>query len=70
MHIIREYRRKLQMSQKELAQMLNVRQSTVSMWETGSALPRADKLLHISKLFGCTIDELMENWREERHATA
>lgn len=45
-------------TQVQLADYLGVAQSTVAMWETGKAYPRADMLPTIAKVLGCTIDEL------------
>lgn len=45
-------------TQVELAGKLGVAQSTVAMWESGKAYPRADMLPMIAKALGCTIDEL------------
>jgi len=57
---IREYREALNLTQKEMAERLGVEQSSVSMWETGKASPRADMLLRIAKLFGCTVGDLFK----------
>ena len=51
-------------TQKEVAKVLGVRESTVSKWERGEAKPRADKLPRIAKLYGCTIDELLNDGTE------
>lgn len=45
-------------TQREVARILGVKESTVSKWERGASKPRADKLPIIAKLYGCTIDEL------------
>ena len=52
-------RLKAGLTQSMAAKSLGVRQSTISMWETGSVLPRADKLPQLAVLYGCTIDELL-----------
>ena len=46
-------------TQREVAKILGVRESTVSKWERGASKPRADKFPRIAKLYGCTIDELL-----------
>lgn len=48
------------LTQAEVAKALNVGQSAVAAWETGQALPRADKLIDIAKLLNCTIEELLK----------
>ena len=55
---LKERRRKLQISQKGLAQILNVDRSTVAKWETGT-MPRADKLPAIARALNCSVDELL-----------
>ena len=56
---IKKMREKRNLTQENLAEILNVSQSTVAMWETDKALPRADKLPAIAKALGCTIDDLL-----------
>jgi len=46
-------------TQREVAEILGVKPSAVSKWEQGITLPRADKLLVIAKLYGCTVEELL-----------
>jgi transcriptional regulator with XRE-family HTH domain len=45
-------------TQESVAKELNVDRSTVAKWESGEAMPRADKLPALAKLFGCSIDDL------------
>lgn len=42
----------------EVASRLGLDKSTVSHWEKGAAIPRADKLPLLADMFGCSIDEL------------
>jgi transcriptional regulator with XRE-family HTH domain len=58
---IKNIRMSKNMTQKNIADELNVERTTVAMWENGSALPRADKLPQLAKILDCTIDELFEN---------
>jgi transcriptional regulator with XRE-family HTH domain len=51
----------LNLSQKDVAEKLFVKRSTVAMWETGAAKPRADKLPALAKLLHCTVDQLLED---------
>lgn len=48
------------MSQEQLAKEINVDRSTVTKWETGEAMPRANKLVKLSQIFNCSIDELLK----------
>lgn len=46
------------LTQKELAKMIGVSRTTISMWESGDSLPRADKLPILARIFECNIDDL------------
>lgn len=46
-------------TQREVAKILGVQESSVSKWERGLSRPRADKLPTIAKLYGCSIEELL-----------
>ena len=46
-------------TQKEVAQIVCVKESAVSKWERGLSKPRADKLPILARLYGCTIEELL-----------
>ena len=47
-------------TQEELAKRLNISRQAVSKWETGVTLPDLEVLLKISKLYGLTINEILE----------
>lgn len=49
------------MTQNELAKLLNVKQNTISQWELGIRVPRADFLLKLAEIFNCTVDELLRD---------
>ena len=57
---IRIFRKKSNMTQAAVADALGVDQTTVSKWEKGEALPRADTLIKLAALFNCTVDELLK----------
>ena len=46
-------------TQREAGRLLGVLGATVSKWECGQALPKAEMLPAIAKLYGCTIEELL-----------
>ena len=50
------------LSQGDLAEMLDVSRQSVSKWETGASIPDLDKLIKMSDLFGVSLDALV---REE-----
>ena len=47
-------------TQDDLAQKLNVSRQAVSKWETGTTIPDLSILLKLSKLYGLTINEIIE----------
>lgn len=48
-------------SQEDFAEKLNVSRQTISRWENGTALPDAQNILQISKLFHVTTDYLLHD---------
>ena len=48
------------MTQEQLAEQLQVSRQAVSKWESGQAVPDADKLPAMSDLFHVTIDYLLK----------
>ena len=60
MNRIKYYREKNIFSQSDIAERVGVSQQAVAKWESGEAMPRADKLPILAKLLNCTADELLE----------
>ena len=60
MNAIENLRKNLGISQYTLAEKLDVTQSAISQWETGAAMPRADKLPELAKILGCEVSDLFE----------
>ncbi len=58
---IKEYRRKEDLTQEELAKILGVSHQSVSKWEQGDGYPDITLLPVIANHFGITIDELVGN---------
>lgn len=56
---IYKFRIKKQMSQGELAEMLEVSRQSISKWENNSAIPELDKLIRLSEIFEVSLDELV-----------
>ena len=50
--------------QSDVADFCGVKRSTVAKWESGAAFPRIDKLKKLAALFGCSVNELLEKWKE------
>ena len=57
--VIRELREKRNMTQAQLAGLLNVSDKTVSKWETAKGYPDIALLEPIAKVFGISVPELM-----------
>lgn len=55
---IKSYRKKMGMSQEELAELVGVTQSAVAKWENGETYPRGALLPKLAKTLGCGIAEL------------
>nr|DAT30944.1 MAG TPA: helix-turn-helix domain protein [Caudoviricetes sp.] len=55
---LREKRLAAGLSQRQLADIMQVTQGAIANWETGIAYPRASQLPALSKALNCTIDEL------------
>ncbi len=56
---IKEYRKKAEMTQEQLATRLNVTFQTVSKWETNISSPDLSMIIPLTRLFGVTADELL-----------
>lgn len=57
---IQKLRIKKGVAQEYIATNMNVSVATVSRWESGEFLPRADKLLQLAKLLHCKVDDLLK----------
>ncbi len=62
-------RREKGMTQAQLAAMLGVTNKAVSKWETGEAMPETSQLVPIARIFGVTVDELLEGRRKDKEET-
>ncbi|MFH1847454.1 MAG: response regulator [Candidatus Omnitrophota bacterium] len=56
---LKDLRRKMRLSQKELATQLHVAQSTVGMWESGKRTPKLDEIDRIAWALKITINRLI-----------
>ena len=57
---IYKYRSDKNLSQGNLADMLDVSRQSVSKWENNSAVPDLDKIIKLCEIFEITIDELVK----------
>ena len=55
----KEYRKRLDISQEEIAEKLNVTSQAVSKWECEKSFPDMEMLIEIAQLFGITLDTLI-----------
>lgn len=47
-------------TQEQLAEILGVSRQSISKWESDISYPETDKLIHLSNLFGCSLDYLLK----------
>lgn len=60
-------RKKKNLTQEQLAEILNVSRQSVSRWEMDVAFPETEKLIKLSRLLECSIDYLLnENMQEQK----
>ena len=60
-----ENRKKLGLSQEDLANKLDVWRQTVSKWEVGSATPEVEKIVKLSDIFNVSVDYLVKENEEK-----
>ncbi len=58
---LQEIRKNNELSQENLAEILNVSRQSVSKWERGHGYPEIDKLIFISERFNVSLDELLKD---------
>ncbi|MDE6599337.1 MAG: helix-turn-helix domain-containing protein, partial [Oscillospiraceae bacterium] len=68
--MIKEIRKNVNMTQDEMAQALYVTRQAVSRWENGDTTPNLETLTQISKMFGVSLDRLLEAYQNTDNTTA
>lgn len=63
--LIAEKRKRMRLTQEELAAQLNVDRSTVAKWETGKSAPRSFMLIRLAKILKCPLEELFDETQGE-----
>lgn len=58
---LKEIRKRFGLSQEQLAEIMNVSRQTITKWENDNGLPDISNLQELSKVFGVTIDYLLDN---------
>lgn len=66
--LIRAARRRLDLTQEELAELVGVHEKTVGKWERGLATPRGTKLVQLEKHLGVRFTNRPEDIRRVRVA--
>lgn len=61
-----QYRKKAGLSQEELADKLGVSRQAVSKWECAESSPDTDNLIALSKIYGISLDELINGESEPK----
>jgi len=56
---LKEYRTNCKMTQEFVAESLGVSRQAVSKWENGTADPSTSNLLALAKLYGISVEELL-----------
>ena len=59
-------RKRMGLSQEELAERLYVTRQAISKWENGTSVPSIDTLCEISKLFGISFEEILGLFDNEK----
>ena len=62
---IRILRKKLRMSQEELAERVDVSRQTIAKWENGESLPDIHKCKRLADIFEVTLDQLSSEMKED-----
>lgn len=62
-------RKESKYTQEQLADILGVSRQAVSKWESDIAYPETDKLIKMGKLFGCSMDYLLNDECTEKNGT-
>ena len=62
-HFIAQERKRLGLTQRELADILEVSDKTISRWETGLGLPDMSLILPLCEALGISADELLSGKR-------
>ena len=58
---LKEIRNKFGLSQEQLAEIMNVSRQAITKWESDSGLPDVSNLQELSKVFGVTVDYLLND---------
>lgn len=54
-------RKECNLSQEQLAEKMNVSRQSVSKWENGSSYPDMDKIIELTKILECNLEDLLDD---------
>jgi transcriptional regulator with XRE-family HTH domain len=63
-----QYRKAMGISQEELAERIGVSRQAVSKWERAESSPDTDNLIELAKVYGVSLDELLQGKSEASDA--
>ena len=58
---LKQIRKKFGLSQEQLAEIMNVSRQAITKWETDTGMPDVGNLQELSKVFGLTVDYLLND---------
>lgn len=58
---LKEIRKRFGLSQEQLAEIMNVSRQAITKWENDGGLPDINNLQELSKIFGITVDYLLND---------
>ena len=58
---LKEIRKKFGLSQEQLAEIINVSRQAITKWENDGGIPDVSNLQELSKVFGITVDYLLND---------
>lgn len=58
MTTVKKLRQAMNITQKDIAKLMNIAQSTVCMWERGKAKPPIDKIVRLAEILNVPVEEL------------
>ena len=61
-----ELRKRKNLSQEEVAEILNVTRQTISKWETNQSTPDFDKIIPLCEMYDISADELLTGTKKEQ----
>ncbi len=64
---LKELRKEKDITQEQLAELLNVSSRTVSRWETGSHMPDISVLISIAEFYKVSIPEIIDGERKNEN---